>query len=386
MKIIKIGLTIAFTIIIISQLMSGKEPEKILIKAEQSSNNLNSAIFIKRDIDTKGTEKNETIEKYYISWGKEVRFQNLKYRIEDNFGTIVTYDGSIWKFKDVKNQKILFSDDMAEIASLTDELLFYVQSFLKDPNLTGDLIKGIDFKYLGEQNVENVPCDVVSYTIPKPKFFQDGDLKKKYFIGTKDGIIRKIEFEIYKDTALTETVVSYFTFSSINQDIDSNVFTLPLLDGYTEERYSQTQDEEEITLKVGEQAPDWTLLDSYGNKHSLNDYKGKIVLIDFWATWCKWCIKAIPKLQSIHQNFSNDVVVLGISCNEKKEANPVKFLKDNGGTYTVLLNGENIVDDYGITGYPTTFLIGKDGKILWSYTGYDPQLEEKIIDIINQNK
>jgi thiol-disulfide isomerase/thioredoxin len=366
--------------------MSGKEPEKILIKAEQSSNNLNSAIFIKRDIDTKGTEKNETIEKYYISWGKEVRFQNLKYRIEDNFGTIVTYDGSIWKFKDVKNQKILFSDDMAEIASLTDELLFYVQSFLKDPNLTGDLIKGIDFKYLGEQNVENVPCDVVSYTIPKPKFFQDGDLKKKYFIGTKDGIIRKIEFEIYKDTALTETVVSYFTFSSINQDIDSNVFTLPLLDGYTEERYSQTQDEEEITLKVGEQAPDWTLLDSYGNKHSLNDYKGKIVLIDFWATWCKWCIKAIPKLQSIHQNFSNDVVVLGISCNEKKEANPVKFLKDNGGTYTVLLNGENIVDDYGITGYPTTFLIGKDGKILWSYTGYDPQLEEKIIDIINQNK
>lgn len=386
MKKIKLLISFCFIFFISFQFTFSKEPEKILIKAEQASNNLKSAVFIKRDIDTREGQKIETVEKYYIHWGKEVQFHNLMYRIEDTLGTIVTYDGTVWKIKDTKTKKILYSEDMTEIATLTDELLFYIQNFLKDPNFTGDLIKGIDFKYHGEKQIDKELCDVVSYTIPKPKFFQDGDLKKKYYIGIKDGIIRKIEFEIYKDTLLTETVESYFTFSSINQDISPDLFVQSVPEDYTQEKYSFEKSEDETTLKIGELAPDWTLYDSYGNPHSLTDYRGKIILLDFWATWCKWCIKSIPKLQSIHNNFLNDVVVLGISCNEKKEANPLKFLNDNGGNYTVLLNGENIVDDYGITGYPTTFLIGKDGKILWNYTGYDPKLEEMIIDIINKNK
>ncbi|HWT26982.1 MAG TPA: cytochrome c biogenesis protein/redoxin [Mobilitalea sp.] len=128
-------------------------------------------------------------------------------------------------------------------------------------------------------------------------------------------------------------------------------------------------------------AYDFTLVDQYGNKHTLSDYKGKVVFLNFWATWCPPCKKEIPDIEEIYQEYGKnegDVIILGVAnptSNEypnnqdvsKKEV--IKFLDDNKYTFPVVLDETgDILKNYYISAFPTTFLIDKDGNII----GYAP--------------
>ncbi len=118
------------------------------------------------------------------------------------------------------------------------------------------------------------------------------------------------------------------------------------------------------------QAPDFLLKDSSGKTHTIADYKGKPLIIQFWATWCPYCKKLQPGLNKIYNQYkdvegNHKIQIIGISFDEEKDAQPALVLKQRGINFPTLLKGEQAAKDYGVQGTPTTFFIDKDGKILW---------------------
>ena len=122
--------------------------------------------------------------------------------------------------------------------------------------------------------------------------------------------------------------------------------------------------------------PNIVLYDQYGKKHSLEEYKGKVVVINFWATWCGYCVRELPEFEKVYKEFGSnkkDVVILGVAGPKTKE-NPnnvdvekdkiISFLKKKNVTYPTLMDetGKSF-DDYGIKYFPTTYVINKNGYL-----------------------
>ena len=132
------------------------------------------------------------------------------------------------------------------------------------------------------------------------------------------------------------------------------------------------QDEEKIA------AVDFTLKDQYGKEHTLSEYKGKTVFLNFWATWCPPCKAEMPDIQKIYESYDKEgedaLVVLGVASpnigGEGSEEEVKAFLEENGYTYPVVMDttGE-IFSSYGISSYPTTFMIDRDGNVFGYVSG-----------------
>jgi len=118
-------------------------------------------------------------------------------------------------------------------------------------------------------------------------------------------------------------------------------------------------------------APDFTLEDINGKKVSLSDYRGKIVFLNFWATWCQYCVLEMPDLEKVHREFSkgDDAVVLTV--NSDGDPDKVRnFIEDNDLTLPVLMDYAYEVNTmYGISGIPVTFVIGRDGSVYGAIPG-----------------
>ena len=153
-------------------------------------------------------------------------------------------------------------------------------------------------------------------------------------------------------------------------------------DKQAEEKTEEKEEEEN-----GEMAAiDFTLYDQYGKEHSLSDYKGKTIFLNFWATWCPPCKAEMPDIQKLYESYGADgeVVILGVAApnfgNETDEDGIKAFLKENGYTYPVLMDttGELFMQ-YGISSYPTTFMIDKEGNVFGYVSG---QLSEDMMKSI----
>ncbi|MGE5237450.1 MAG: TlpA family protein disulfide reductase [Chloroflexota bacterium] len=113
------------------------------------------------------------------------------------------------------------------------------------------------------------------------------------------------------------------------------------------------------------QAPGFELSDLEGKTHRLSDYRGKVVILNFWASWCPECITEMPSLNALYEKFrGNGLVVLGIAADRKKEP-AEKVIKKTGVTYPLLLEqtGGVFVRQYTVIALPTTVVIDKNGFI-----------------------
>ena len=135
-------------------------------------------------------------------------------------------------------------------------------------------------------------------------------------------------------------------------------------------------------------AVDFTLTDQYGTTHTLSDYKGKTIFLNFWATWCPPCRAEMPDIQKVYETYDTEgddgLIVLGIAApgygNEKDEQGIKDFLNENGYTYPVLMDTDaELFSAYGIYSYPTTFMIDRDGNVFGYASG---QLSEDTIKSI----
>jgi len=120
-------------------------------------------------------------------------------------------------------------------------------------------------------------------------------------------------------------------------------------------------------------APAFTLTDLSGRPVSLADYRGKVVILDFWATWCPPCKKEIPDFIDLQSQYGpHGVQIVGIALDEPDKVKA--FAQQNGINYPVLLGNEAITVTYGgIEGIPTTFVIDKKGKIVNRFEGFRPR-------------
>lgn len=132
-----------------------------------------------------------------------------------------------------------------------------------------------------------------------------------------------------------------------------------------------------VSLSCAEISTDFTLNDLDGRQISLSDYKGKVVFLDFWATWCPPCRASIPEVEKLYQEFSDneDVVILGINLQEDKDT-IVKFMKKQEMNYTVLLSDNKVLSNYQIRSIPAFFIIDRDGEVFNKYVGFAPGMQE----------
>ena len=120
-------------------------------------------------------------------------------------------------------------------------------------------------------------------------------------------------------------------------------------------------------------APEFSLRDVNGQERKLSEFKDKVVIIDFWATWCPPCRQEIPHFIDLYSQYKDKgLEIIGIALDGNAERVVPRFVTENNINYTVLLGNQDAGDLYGgIAAIPTTFIVDKEGKIRKKYIGYN---------------
>jgi peroxiredoxin len=157
------------------------------------------------------------------------------------------------------------------------------------------------------------------------------------------------------------------TENEINSDTDEN------------NEDESSKDEKQI-------APDFELESLDGTMVKLSELKGKNVIINFWATWCGYCVLEMPDLQKLNDKYKDeDLIVLAVNVGETKET-VQEFMEENELNLNILLDKDSsVANNYGLRSFPSTLTVDKEGNILTGYIGmmtYD--LMEKLYGYFNQ--
>ncbi len=133
--------------------------------------------------------------------------------------------------------------------------------------------------------------------------------------------------------------------------------------------------------KAGDLAPDFTVIDAEGKEVKLSDFRGKLVLLDIWATWCGPCVASMPHNSELAEKFAKDGLVILAVCASDSRANYDGWIKRNAAKYQFRTAHDAAGKDwaksvfntaYGVTGFPTLYLIGRDGRIVGMTAGGGP--------------
>lgn len=143
-------------------------------------------------------------------------------------------------------------------------------------------------------------------------------------------------------------------------------------------------------------AADFTLLNTDGQKTSLSDYRGKVIILDFWATWCPPCVKEIPHFIELTDEYNQDqFTVIGVSVDQGGPAAVAKFMKKTPVNYPILyvdqatfLTYQTYLPQDEQGGIPFTFILDQEGNIRQHYVGYRPkEVFKRVIDeLLTENE
>ena len=123
----------------------------------------------------------------------------------------------------------------------------------------------------------------------------------------------------------------------------------------------------------GVEAPDFTLNDLNGKPLTLSSLRGKYVILDFWGSWCGWCIKGIPQMKEYYQKYAGKFEILGIDCNDPEEKWKAAVEKyELPWLHVYNTRDSKVLEQYKIEGFPTKIIVGPDGKIVKTIIGEDP--------------
>ncbi len=158
------------------------------------------------------------------------------------------------------------------------------------------------------------------------------------------------------------------------------IFTvIILLVTFTFSCQKRETDTEAPTPEIGASAPDFTLNDINGATVSLSQNKGKVVMVEFWATWCPPCKEMTPGLISLYERYKNKGFVLfALVSDDEGSAAVGSFVKEYGIAYPVLAADRGTIRKYGVSGIPASFLIDKEGKIAYKHAGNTPGIMDEL--------
>lgn len=187
------------------------------------------------------------------------------------------------------------------------------------------------------------------------------------------------------------TMSTTLTVAKINESLPDSLFAfVPPADAEEVEKFASkfgdAADEEEPKTEslVGNDAVSFSLADLNGKQFSMDKLRGKIVVIDFWASWCGPCRETMPHVEKLHKEFKDKgVVVIGI--NDEEIADAKRYVQKYGYTFPTLIDAEGSVSkQYGIQAIPQTFVIDRDGKIAAHFmgTGQEENLRQTVKELL----
>lgn len=248
--------------------------------------------------------------------------------------------------------------------------------------------------YVKQERLHGIPCYHIKAIVPEE--FDCSVLRGygyiirtefDYWINKKDSIPIQIsisrDLRIGKDT-LVEFEKYVLTKYKLNIFPYDTLFTARSLSPDIKIQPARYK-EPKAPLRPGEIAPDWRLVSTGGDTLSLSDFKGDLVLMDFFFVSCPACIEILPDLKKLHEKYKDSGLhIIGLDKIDSQKILEY-FIGRHGIEYPVLLSNWQVDEAYCISGYPTTYLIGRDGKVLFSHVGgYNHATLERLDSIIRQ--
>lgn len=207
-------------------------------------------------------------------------------------------------------------------------------------------------------------------------------------IRKEDHLIEIIEEEILfeEEIQFTRYCIDFQDFDQMEYDRDELYNELAIPKSYQETTLEAILSSYTISpLKVKTKAPDWILPTPDGDTIKLSDFKGKFVMLDFWYQACFPCIKSLPSLQYLHENFDEkDFVLIGINPYDKDENRLKAFIQQKQIPYLIVMApNPNILEAYHVQSYPTYYILDPEGYIIYVQEGYDNNQKKKLKKLLS---
>jgi thiol-disulfide isomerase/thioredoxin len=298
--------------------------------------------------------------------GSEVRAE-----IAEESGTVLLVsDGqTVWQY--MPDRGVYTTEDATQLpdGALEGVVLGFLQQYILLADSADDAFI-VDEQAIG---VDNHSADIsvldISYKTDTAPPEMHGVVKRIWVDNASNLIVRE-EFTMHHPTSDGGSVradrVLKLTVADLGADVDDALFTFAPPEGAREVSDASSP-------LVGSEAPDFTLNDAAGNEVTLSDLRGKVVMLDFWATWCGPCRQVMPSLQRLHEEYSADgLLVYGVNSEEVTLVD--EFLTHNGYTFPTLRDSQNTAAMlYRVEGIPTTVLVGRDGVVIEHFVGAHPE-------------
>jgi TonB family protein len=275
-------------------------------------------------------------------------------------------------------------------------------------------------KIIGEETLEiggrRSDCFVIeAYYFPASTGSQTNTLTRKLWIDKSRNIvlreIKNTEAKMPWGRTIHSKMTYIFTVATVGEPIPETLFTFVPPEGAKEVAELMPSPQPSATPRpaitprpdttprpvasghadlIGKDAIAFALEDLDGNRVDLQTLKGKVALLDFWASWCGPCVAELPHIEKLHKDFKDrGLVVLGVNNEDVEVAR--EFVKRKGYTFTTLFDEEReVTRKYGVSGIPQVFIIDREGKVKWHALGYGPGKEfelrnavEKVLKDIN---